>query len=111
MNMKGLGLHRAVVTAGSLNEAADRMNLSPSAARRLLSRLESNLRLTLFARSRRNLSQTEEGTQFQRQISNMLDGIDEIPPIARDLRSRTRNLPATCRGRAHRSEVFRKSPD
>jgi len=35
------------------------------------------------------LALTEQGTIFHHQISNTLDGIDEIPLIARDLRDRT----------------------
>ncbi|WP_226781642.1 LysR family transcriptional regulator [Oceaniglobus trochenteri] len=91
MNLKGLRLFRYVVATGSLSEASDRLNLSPSAASRLLTQLERQLSLSLFSRSRRNLELTEEGALFYQQISNTLDGIDEIPVIARDIRSRTRN--------------------
>ena len=91
MNLRGLRLFRYVVATGSLSEAADRLNLSPSAASRLLTQLEGQLSLTLFSRSRRNLELTDEGALFYQQISNTLDGIDEIPLIARDIRTRTRN--------------------
>lgn len=91
MNIKSLRLFRNVVATGSLSEAAARMNLSPSAASRLLTQLETSLKLELFSRSRRNLELTEAGAMFYQQISNTLDGIDEIPVIARDLRTRTRN--------------------
>jgi len=91
VNLKSLRLFRNVVSTGSLSEAADRMGVSPSAASRLLTQLERDLRLTLFSRSRRNLELTDEGALFYQQISNTLDGIDEIPVIARDIRSRTRN--------------------
>lgn len=91
MNLKGLRLFRYVVARGSLSEAADRLGLSASAASRLLGQLESDLSLTLFSRDRRNLELTEEGALFYQQISNTLDGIDEIPLIARDLRNRTRD--------------------
>ena len=88
MNLRGLRLFRYVVATGSLSEAADRLNLSPSAASRLLTQLEGQLSLTLFSRSRRNLELTDEGALFYQQISNTLDGIDEIPLIARDIRTR-----------------------
>lgn len=91
MNLKGLRLFRAVVTSGSLSDGAERLNLSPSAASRLLSQLEEGLELTLFSRSRRNLELTEDGALFYQHISNTLDGIDEIPRVARDLRSRSRD--------------------
>lgn len=92
MNLKGLRLFRHVVATGSLSAASDRMNLSASAASRVLTQLESDLSLTLFSRSRRNLELTEEGALLYQQISNTLDGIDEIPEIARDIRHRTRSL-------------------
>ncbi len=91
MNLKGLRLFRLVVATGSLSEAAERLNLSSSAASRVLSQLEGQLSLRLFSRSGRALMLTEEGALFYQQISNTLDGIDEIPLIARELRNRTRN--------------------
>ncbi|MEP1649479.1 MAG: LysR family transcriptional regulator [Paracoccaceae bacterium] len=90
MNIKGLRLFRNVVVTGSLSEAADRVNLSASAASRLLTQLEGEISLTLFSRDKRSLELSDEGVQFYQQISNTLDGIDEIPDIARDIRSRTR---------------------
>ena len=91
MNLKSLRLFRYVVSTGSLSDAAERLNLSPSAASRLLTQLERQVQLTLFSRSRRNLELTEEGALFYQQILNTLDGIDEIPVIARDLRNRASN--------------------
>ncbi|MBR9766050.1 MAG: LysR family transcriptional regulator [Rhodobacteraceae bacterium] len=91
MNLRGLRLFRAVVATGSLAEAAERLNLSASAASRLLSQLEGQLQIDLFSRDRRNLQLTEEGALFYQQISNTLDGLEEIPLIARDLRSRSRS--------------------
>ena len=91
MQLRGLRLFRLVVVTGSLSEAAERMNLSPSAASRMLAQLEASLALPLLSRARRTLALTEEGTLFYQQISNTLDGIDEIPLIARDLRNRTRD--------------------
>ena len=91
MNLRGLQLFRNIVLTGSLSEAADRLNLSASAASRMLGQLESQLSLTLFSRDRRNLELTEEGALFYQQITNTLDGIEEIPTIARDIRGRARN--------------------
>lgn len=91
VNLKALRLYRYIVATGSLTEAAERLNLSPSAASRLLTQLETQLSLTLFSRERRNLELTEEGALFYQQISNTLDGIDEISQVARDIRNRTRN--------------------
>lgn len=90
MNLRGLQLFRDIVVTGSLSEAADRMNLSPSAASRLLGQLETQLSLQLFSRSRRNLELTEEGALFYQRISTTLDGIEDIPLVARALRNRSR---------------------
>ncbi|CUH64737.1 Cyn operon transcriptional activator [Thalassovita gelatinovora] len=90
MNIKSLRLFRSIVATGSLSQAANRLNLSPSAASRLITQLEAQISLTLFSRDKRNLELSDEGVQFYQQISNTLDGIDEIPEIARDIRTRTR---------------------
>ncbi|MBF51470.1 MAG: hypothetical protein CL813_00720 [Confluentimicrobium sp.] len=91
MNLKGLSLFQQVVVTGSLSEASRDMNLSVSAASRLLAQLEADLSISLFSRHRRALTLTEEGTLFYQQISNTLNGIAEIPGIARDLHARARN--------------------
>ncbi|TNB47600.1 LysR family transcriptional regulator [Martelella lutilitoris] len=91
MNLRGLRLLHLIVLTGSLSEAAARLNLSPSAASRLLSQLEDQLSLTLFSRSRRNLELTEDGAEFYQQIANTLTGIDEIATVARDIKTRKRN--------------------
>lgn len=91
MNLRSLMLFRHIVVTGSLSEAASRLNLSPSAASRLLGQLETQLSLTLFSRSRRNLKLTEDGALFYRQIFNTLNGLDEIPLIAQDIQRRARD--------------------
>ena len=92
MNIRALQLLRRIVLTGSLNEAAAAVNLSSSAASRLLSQFEAEIGLTLFSRSRRRLELTEEGQQFYAQITNTLVALDEIPKISRDIRRRTRDL-------------------
>lgn len=86
MNLRALQLFRNIVLTGSLTEAGERIGLSASAASRLLGQLEEQVQLTLFSRSRRNLQLTEDGARFYQQIGNTLDGIEEIPAIARDIR-------------------------
>lgn len=88
MNIRGLQLFRDIVLTGTLADAADRSNISTSAASRLLGQLESQLGLTLFSRSRRALALTEDGTLFYRQISSTLDALKEIPQIAREVATR-----------------------
>ncbi|MFZ3584811.1 LysR family transcriptional regulator [Loktanella sp. DJP18] len=90
MNLRALRLFRLVVTTGALAEASDRLNISVSAASRLLSQLERDVGLTLFSRQRRRLELTEHGQIFYRQIANTLIGIDEIPKVAKDIQGRTK---------------------
>ncbi|KMK68280.1 LysR family transcriptional regulator [Puniceibacterium sp. IMCC21224] len=88
MNLRALQLFRQIVLTGALSEASARLNISASAASRLLSQLESDIGLTLFSRTRRRLELTEEGQLFFRQVANTLIGIDEIPRVAADVRGR-----------------------
>ncbi|PRY74334.1 DNA-binding transcriptional LysR family regulator [Yoonia maritima] len=91
MNLRALQLFRHIVLTGALSEASDRLNISVSAASRLLSQLESDVGLTLFSRKRRRLELTEEGQLFFRQVANTLIGIDEIPRVASDIRGRAQD--------------------
>lgn len=87
-NLKALRLFRQIVVTGSLSEAAGRINLSTSAASRLLGLLEAEVGLTLFSRERRRLVLTEEGDAFYRRLASALDGLEEIPALAADIRNR-----------------------
>lgn len=91
MNLRSFLLFRHIVLTGSLSEAATRLNMSASAASRMLNQLEEQVGLTLFSRSRRNLELTEDGALFYQQISNTLNGLEEVPLIARDIRRHARN--------------------
>jgi DNA-binding transcriptional LysR family regulator len=87
MNIKALRAFRATVAGGSINAAARTLNLSQPAVSRLISLLESELRLSLFSRDRRRLVLTEEGAAFEREASRILANLDEIPRIAADIRA------------------------
>ncbi|MCI5076626.1 LysR family transcriptional regulator [Oricola sp.] len=91
MNLRSFLLFRHIVLTGSLSLAAKRLNVSASAASRMLTQLEDQVGLTLFSRSRRNLKLTEDGALFYRQISNTLDGLEEVPSIADDIKRRARS--------------------
>ncbi len=91
MNLRALQLFRHIVLTGALSEASGRMNLSTSAASRLISQLEAEIGLTLFSRAKRQLELTEEGELFYRQIANTLIGIEEIRTVSADIRRRTQD--------------------
>ncbi|WP_102325744.1 LysR family transcriptional regulator [Komagataeibacter saccharivorans] len=63
----------AVVEAGSFSEAARRLDMSPSAVRKLVSRLEARLGTRLFNRSTRSIDLTAEGERFHRESLCILD--------------------------------------
>lgn len=89
MNLRSLRIFRRVVATGSLAQASTDLNISPSAASRLLSLLESELKLTLFSRDKRRLELTAEGDRFYRQTEHILRGLDEMDLLAADIRARS----------------------
>lgn len=66
LKSKSVRLFCAVVESGSLLAAADKIALSASAASRVISQLEERLGFTLFDRSGKALTLTEEGADFYR---------------------------------------------
>ena len=92
MNLRSLRIFRRVVTTGSLAQASQDLNISPSAASRLLSLLESELKLNLFSRTKRRLELTEEGDRFYRQTEHILRGLDEMELIAAEIRAQSSEL-------------------
>ena len=89
MNLKSLRAFYLVVREGSLAAAADKLNLSQPAVSRLVRILEDETKLQLFSRSRRRLVLTPDGELFFREAERILQGIDEIPRIADDVRKKT----------------------
>ena len=87
MNIKAIRLFRKIVETGSLAEAAGRLNTSTSAASRLLSLLEAELGIDLFSRNHRRLELTDQGREFFRRTMHILQGIDELKEVARDVRT------------------------
>jgi DNA-binding transcriptional LysR family regulator len=87
VNIKALRAFRLIVIEGSLAAAARRMNLSASAVSRLISLLETELKLALFHRTRRSLALTREGEAFYRDCQRILAGFEELPRIAANIRS------------------------
>lgn len=89
MNVRALRLFLRVMEQGSLASAAESLNLSPSAASRLLSGLEHGLGLTLFRRDRQRLTPTAEGHSLFDEARRVLLAVDELPRIARSMGERT----------------------
>jgi DNA-binding transcriptional LysR family regulator len=85
MNIQAIRLFLHVVQRGSLAAGAQEMNMSPSAASRLLSGLERTTGLKLFSRDGHSLRPTAEGAQFFDECYRVLIAVDELPRAARRL--------------------------
>lgn len=90
MNIKGLRAFKQIMATGTLSAAAKLMNISESALSRQLSLLEAELGLRLFSREKRRLIPTDEGEQFFREAERILDSIEQIPEIVREIKTGTR---------------------
>ncbi len=86
MNLRSLRIFRRIVTTGSLAQASSELNISVSAASRLISLLEAELKLPLFSRAKRRLELTEEGDRFYRQTEHILRGLDELAALSDDIK-------------------------
>ena len=71
---------------GTLAKAADYHCLSVSAASRQISVLEDELGMPLFTRHQRNLIPTVEGNLFYKKSQRILNGLNELPVIAQNIR-------------------------
>lgn len=87
INPRALKLFHLVANTGSLAAASEQFNLSPPAASRLLSILESELDLELFSREGRHLSLTTQGERFVRESQPILINFESIERIAQDIRA------------------------
>ena len=92
MNFKSLRAFQLVAERGSLSAAAGDLCLSQPAVSRLIAQLESELSLRLFDRSGRRLAMTREGKLFYDTTKHILAGLDEIPRIAKDIRTGNRQI-------------------
>jgi DNA-binding transcriptional LysR family regulator len=87
MNIQAIRLFLRVVQRGSLAAGAQELNMSPSAASRLLSGLERTTGLKLFSRDGHSLRPTAEGAKYFDECYRVLMAVDELPRAARRLAS------------------------
>lgn len=85
MNIQAVKLFVHVIRCGSLAAAAAELNMSPSAASRVLSGLEFDAGLKLFSRQGQRLRPTIEGEQFYHECSRAMIAFDELQRAARRL--------------------------
>ena len=87
MNIQAIRLFLHIMQRGSLAAGAQALNMSPSAASRLLSGLERTTGLTLFSRDGHALRPTAEGAQYFNECRRVLVAVDELPLAAKRLAS------------------------
>ncbi|NBA95722.1 LysR family transcriptional regulator [Pseudomonas sp. R5(2019)] len=81
---KEIELFIHVAEAGSISKAAEKLDLSISAASRYLIALETRLGVRLVQRTTRQLSLTEVGAEFYRRSRSVLADLREAETVARD---------------------------
>jgi DNA-binding transcriptional LysR family regulator len=87
MNIQAIRLFLHVMQRGSLVAGAQQLNMSASAASRLLSGLERTTGLKLFSRDGHALRPTTEGAQYFNECHRVLIAVDELPRAAKRLAS------------------------
>src|SRR5215472_8196399 len=91
MNIQAIRLFVHVIRRGSLAAAAAELNMSQSAASRVLAGLEHDTGLKLFSRQGQRLRPTVEGEQYFHECRNAIMAFDELPRSARRLASGARS--------------------
>lgn len=75
-----------VMHLGTIAQVADKLHMTPSAASRMLSALESDLDLVLFHRQRQRLIPTDAAEAFLPEAMRVLSVLDELPRITGAIR-------------------------
>lgn len=107
MNVELLRTFRTVAQAGSLSEAARRLNVSKSTVSGRLAELEQVLRRQLFYRSPRKLSLTQEGAAVYEVAERILQEVDGLLShnSSPTLRGKLRIAAPSAFGRRHLSSA------
>lgn len=86
LNIRQLRAFAAVMLAGSVTGAAERLRISQPAISALIAGLERDLGFSLFMRDRNRLQATSEATLFYRSVSAVLERLDGLERLATDIR-------------------------
>lgn len=87
ITVRSLQALRAVVTTGSVTQAAEILHITQPAVSRIIANLEEELGFPVFVRHRGRLTITSQGEAFYREVSRALAGLDEIPLIGRQIKN------------------------
>lgn len=97
VNLRHIEIFHAVMTAGSLTEAARLLHTSQPTVSRELARFEKLLGLKLFERSRGRLHPTVQGLRLFEEVQRSWYGLDRIVSAAQSLREfRQGELSVAC---------------
>lgn len=77
----------AVAQTKSINAAAQKINITPPAISHALKNLENDLNLTLFTRTSKGVTLTEDGLIIANKIQEIITHLDELETIAQTLNS------------------------
>ena len=86
ITLRQVEVYRAVVVAGSVTAAAQMLFVSQPAVSRILADLEEAVGFKLFARTKRQLVQTEEGKLFYEDVRKAFTGLDDLAKTAVSIR-------------------------
>lgn len=91
IGLRQLHAFHAVMVAGGVGAAADRLNLTQPAISKQLTALEHALGMKLFRRqSGRAATPTQDGIEFYKAIETTIAGLDELEAIARNIKAKAR---------------------
>ena len=91
LRLRQLRAYQAIMMAGSVSGAADRLNMTQPAVSRQLAGLEAALGFRLFnRRSGGPLQPTRAGIQFYKELEGTLARLDDLPMIAGEIARRSR---------------------
>ncbi len=87
--LRQLEAFRAVAETGNMTKAAKRMGVSQPAVSRLLSDFSQSAGIELFTRRRGVLEPTSDSRYLLAEVQRILDGLDHLDDLRRDLIERT----------------------
>ena len=75
--LRAMRLYARVVEEGSFTKAADKLNLAPAVATRLIAELEEHLGARLLNRTTRSLALTQAGERYLERVQRILVDVDD----------------------------------
>ncbi len=92
MNVRQLEAFRATMQCGSITAAAEALHISQPSVSRLIADLEHSIGFSLFLRTGRGLTPTEEAHRFHASVDGMFVGVSRLREAAEAIRTTTGGL-------------------